>query len=64
MTQKRKFTKIAVKDLEIVYVPFRPAAYMGFHIEALVLIVVVLLEAGAAICADIAERPGMGDDFC
>jgi hypothetical protein len=65
MTQKRKITKIAVKDLEIIYVPFGPAAEMCFHIEALVLSIVILLEAGAAICGDITEKPRMvGDDGC
>lgn len=57
-------TKIAVKDLKIAYVPFGPAAHMGFDIEALVFNIVVLLEAGATICGDIAEKPGMGDDGC
>lgn len=64
MTQNRKLAKIAVKDLEIIYVPFRPAANMCFDIEALVLIISVLLKTGATICGDITEEAMMGDSGC
>lgn len=64
MTQNRKLAKIAVKDLEIIYVPFRPAANMCFDIEALVLIISVLLKAGATICGDITEEAKMGGGGC
>lgn len=60
MTQKRKFAKIAIKDLEIVYVTFGLASIMGFDIEALVLIICVLLETGATICGDISKEPCWG----
>lgn len=61
MTKERKLPKIAVKELQIIYVPFWPAASMCFHIQALVLIIFVVLKAGTAICSDTAEEQRMRD---
>lgn len=64
MTQQWKLPEIAVKNSKIIYVPFSPAAFMCFNIETLVLIIIVPMEAGATISADITEKPRMGDGAC
>lgn len=39
----------AVKDLEVIYVPFGPATNLGLYVYALGLIVCLFVEAGAAV---------------